>query len=489
MPTLSDVSVLVTSVLSNFICDACTGDDLTNAAYKEITEHVEVLHQFSVANPSTRIVIAPPLPRSVPDWFQAYLPGFSSFLYHEVVRIGSAHVKFLSPFVAPLSYFEADGVHLNNDAGTAFITHLISGADHLFPAEPVPVIEAENSTSTAGPSSGALAKLSLSVSALRDDVVRRRLQDNLLFARIKEDRDFEINKSREDRCTLSGLRLSTAPPSDPPARKEFFKKFVTDLVNEACPLADPRPVVLDVLVNMRPGRGPPYFEVKFDSVASSVLFRTSAAKLAKDDVGSFSGVFVSNTVNQSTRIRIDIMKLIAKRLTTPTELCYVQGFSSRPTLHYRVKDDAVADPPAPGTGRSYTFTECVERWGHLLSRQSLEAIRRKASQSFHMCLEQYFVVLKDRPAPETNEDDLFSRIAPTRSGPPSRPFSRGVRSLRRGRGTPFPRSSNDVRVDLPPVSPSAPVDPHSAASEVLALPVTGAKRSADTTDDSAPRKK
>jgi len=80
--TLTGVDILVTSVLSNFISDRCINeDDFTASANQEITEHVESLHCFSLANPATRVAIVPPLPRTVPDWFPAYLPGFCSFLY------------------------------------------------------------------------------------------------------------------------------------------------------------------------------------------------------------------------------------------------------------------------------------------------------------------------------------------------------------------------------------------------------------------------
>ncbi len=424
----------MTSVLANFICDACVGDDLTVAAHREITDHVESLHRFSQTNPGTRIVIAPPLPRSSPEWFQAFLPGFSSFLYHEITRMCNPNLKFMSPFVAPPSFFEADGLHLNSDAGLSFVHYLVSNSDLLYPPEMGNSIEASMNVgkqNQSGPSSAplvtqsaaplpslTLSGLAQDVSVLRSEVKRRRLQDNLLFARIKEDRDHEKNRSREDRCTLSGVKVTTPPPIDPRERKEFFKALISELVAEACPSEEERPQVADVLVNMRQGRGPPCFEVKFNSIASSLKFRVAAAKLAKEKTGSFDGLFVSNTVNLSTRIRIDILKLLAKCLTTSTEICYVQGFSSRPTLHYRVREADPDQPPpvnpspmvAPGTGRSYTFTEGVERWGHLLSPQSLSSVRRKAYQAFHGCLEQYFVVLSDQTALDP-VDSMFSRLA------------------------------------------------------------------------------
>ncbi len=472
--TIPIPKILVSSVLANFLCDACTSDaDALTAGNGVITEHIETLNSYSLSNPDVRIAVAPPLPRTVPDWFSSYLPVFSTFLFHEISRMANSNLKYLAPFVAGPSFFESDGVHLNADAGATFIRYLVSSADLLFPQEGDDAGTASQASHVEG--SGpektlTLTQLSQDVDELRANFKRRRLQDNLVFARIKEDRDFEINKAREDRCTISGLAVRSAPPSEPLERKEFFKKLISDLVIEALPDVDVPPQVLDVIVNMRYGRGPPFFEVKFESVASSLSFRIAASKLAKAGTGSFQGVFVSNTVNLSTRIRIDIMKLLSKRLTTTTEFSYVQGFSSRPTLHYLMRavdptPGTAAQTPTIGTGRSYTFTECMERWGDLLPAHSLEPIRRKAVQAFSGCLEQYFVVLCDR-VPEV-EADIFSRLLP--SGPhlrgprPTRGSASNRRQYRPARGRPPPSSrsattssSSQPPDSVPLTAPSVP---------------------------------
>jgi hypothetical protein len=244
---LTNVNVLVTAVLSNFICDAClAGGDLAALANSEITSHVETLNVFSLSNPGTGILVAPPLPRSVPDWFSAYLPGFSTFLVHEIGRMMNPRIKYMIPFIAPPNYFVSDGVHLSPDAGVLYVNFLVSSADLHFP--PSLIDETAQPTGTpAGhvtpaataravpPSSGTLEDLGRSVEALTEDVRRRRLQDNLIFARIKEDRNFEINKTREDRCTLSGVTLVGVPPQEPKSRKDFFRAFIASLVLEACP--------------------------------------------------------------------------------------------------------------------------------------------------------------------------------------------------------------------------------------------------------------
>ncbi len=442
--TLNDVRVLITSVLSNFICDACTGDDILTVANRVLTEHVEALDRFSKTNPGSRVAIAPPLPRSCPDWFNAYGPGFASFLYHEVTRIGNPNIRFMAPFIAPGSFFESDGIHLNADAGLQYVNFLIGGADALFPENvnlvPAPVTIPTTSSVTPSPD------LAEKVARIDAKLSRRISQDNLIFARIKEDRDMELNRAKEDRFTVSGVRLATAPPSQARERKEFFKNLFKDLVVKACPDLDPEPQVVDVIVNMRPNRGPPIFEVKLDSVSACAAFRLSASKLAKAQVDDFDGLFVTNTVNLSTRIRIDILKILAKRLTTDSELAYVQAFSSRPSLHVRERDtefppgeEGVPEVVATFPSRSYTFAESMAKWGHLLTPQMLAPVRRKASTAFSGCLEQYFVVLSDvDPLPEDAGDTFYTRLFP--SGPRGHGRGRGRRPWRTRGG--FTRSAS-----------------------------------------------
>jgi len=206
LPTLTGINILVTSVLSNFISDGCMNeDDFTSAANREITAHVETLHQYSLSCPETRIAIAPPLSRTSPEWFPAYLPGFCSFLYHEVTRMSNPNLRFMAPFPSPPSYFESDGIHLNQDAGNSFIYYLVTGCDQLFPPE-------MDTDTQAGcldlrMVSSSIATLSKSVVELRSDVDRRRLQDNLIFARIKEDRDHDLNRAFINNVLVSKLRI------------------------------------------------------------------------------------------------------------------------------------------------------------------------------------------------------------------------------------------------------------------------------------------
>jgi hypothetical protein len=465
LSSCSSPSLVVTSVLSNFLCDAGGLTDSSNhlqALSSEITDHVQVISNFAAKNPLSRFVIVPPLPRSVPTWFAPYLPGLTAQLCSEVTKLGTAQICCIAPFIAPPSFFESDGYHLNKAAGIDFVKYIIESVDQVFPVlqcqslpapssslllplmDTPPPIQTHTDLSSL---SSAVTELSAITQKYRNESLSRRSQDNLVFARLKEDRDFELNKARENRFTISGLKLrgDQVPPSDPVLRKDFFKTIIQGLVDEACPDVDPKPVVMDVYVNMRRGLGAPFFEVRMDSVASSTVFRVAGSKLAKSDPPSpnFSGLFIANAVTLTTRVRIEILRALSKVLSSDTQDAFVIGFTSRPVLLVKAKSPEdtesmgeTSDQDLPlavnvSTGRSYTFCEAVEKWGHLVTQSGLTMAYRKACPAFNGCLEQYFVILKEQAS---DTSDLFDRLAGP-SGPNSSPLrTRGGRGSRGGRG-------------------------------------------------------
>jgi len=288
-------------------------------------------------------VIVPPLPRQHPAWFNSYLPCFVTYLINEVSKDGNGQIQVLAPFVALASSFDPDGVHLNADSGFTFIQYMMNGLDQLLPDVPteaaLPPVQTHTTPAVSesvvgGPSllEAAVASLTSLTGTMRAESTARRLQDNLIFARLN------------------------------------------------------------------------------------------------------SNLFVANSVTLTTRVRIEIMRAIAKLLTTENEEAYVQSFSSRPMLHYQ----ATSRYAAPGTNRSYSFVEAVGRWGDQLSTVSLLPAYRRARPAFIGCLEQYFVVLKEsepQDDPSSGFDQLFGTGSNSVSIGRGRGRGGGFRPARRpGRG-------------------------------------------------------
>jgi hypothetical protein len=115
--------------------------------------------------------------------------------------------------------------------------------------------------------------------------------------------------------------------------------------------------------------------------------------------GCLERIFISNSINVGTRVRIEILKAIAKRTSTAQDLSYVASFISRPVMHVRSRNDKNAKP-----AKTYTFIDAVKQFGSRLKTEDLLEAYAKAGKAFSGQLEQNFVVLKeaDSEAAQTN---------------------------------------------------------------------------------------
>ena len=143
-------------------------------------------------------------------------------------------------YVVDPAQLESDGIHLNAATGCAFLEFVIQGVQQVLASasdDDVTLIDQDalntmESEDTAGDSDGdsdrlgsilkivrGNSKLLKTVKPLQDSfslllqrtdsleaqVRVRRQRDNCVFARMKEESDSELNKSREDRVVISGL--------------------------------------------------------------------------------------------------------------------------------------------------------------------------------------------------------------------------------------------------------------------------------------------
>jgi len=387
----------------------------------------------------------------------------NSWLDSEVRRLDLPSLQVVPAFEVTLEMLEADGVHLIPSAGDQFLNHLnrhissslASSADVTLVDEINTILSSDSDDdmssnveesddrlgailkivksnskklSSVKPLKDSLVKLAESSSILENQIRIRRQRDNFVFARIKEEADGELNRARENRVVISGLERVSDAHSTHQAKKDHYTKILTELIAKACPELDPKPAVVDVVVNIRRDQVNPSVEMKLDSVNGAFAFRKSAAALAKAQDPEFVKLFFSNSITQATRVRIEIMKAIAKKLTTKTEEAYVQGFISRPLLRYLSRNPAKSF--AAGTGRSYTFVDSVSRFGDLVQAHDLVAAYKRAGGTFLGAMEQYFVLLaepEDRPvASGSNRSPLGGRGG-----------VRGSRGLHRGSGLGF----------------------------------------------------
>jgi hypothetical protein len=120
----------------------------------------------------------------------------------------------------------------------------------------------------------------------------------------------------------------------------------------------------------------------------------------KSDPKVFGRLYIANSVSLSTRVRVDIMKAIAKKLTNKVVSAHVAAYLSRLTLH-------VKDVRKELSSRAYTFIDSVTQFGGAVVREDLDEAYRRAGTAFVGQMEQHYVFLRERisqpPKPDTSK--------------------------------------------------------------------------------------
>ena len=88
----------------------------------------------------------------------------------------------------------------------------------------------------------------------------------------------------------------------------------------------------------------------------------------------------------ATRVRIEILKAIAKKFSKDKEELYVIGYASRPVLHVKLGEQ---------NSKWLGFSDALVRYGSGLEERDLGDAYKKAGVAFRGQLQQYFVVLHD----------------------------------------------------------------------------------------------
>ena len=164
-------------------------------------------------------------------------------------------------------------------------------------------------------------------------------------------------------------------------------------------------------MSLQQDQAKPSVEAHFDTVEGAAKFWKAAAALAKAKNQHFVLLFFWNSITHMTRVRIEIMKAIAKTLTTETEKAFVQGFISRPVMRYLSRNPE--EVLAGGAGRSHLFVDSVSYFRDLVQSHKLTSAYRRAVSTFKGVLEQYFVFLNSDNFGGANREPLGPRAGPS----------------------------------------------------------------------------
>jgi len=387
-PTETEVII---SVIENFLAKAAgtkKGEEREKALKAVVEEVVDEVANVAKINAGTKYVLVDPILRPKLDWYDESLDFIKKCHKDRIQASGLGNIMRVDVISRASQQFESDGVHLTQASGKIFVEAILEASDKCFKADYVDLGKDEPRTKGAP---GPELSLEVRMSRLENEVEERRWYDNLLFARTREELDTIANRAKEDRIVITGLTSSTPPPSEWVPRKEWLRKLVIATLTKVYPEFNGQLGFINQGKNN--GKDIPMVEVKCKSSNVAMAIRKSFAEKRKGDPNIFGRLYIANSVSLSTRVRVDIMKALAKKLTNKVVTAHVAAYSSRPILHVR----DVGKPES--TSRAYTFIDSMAQFGGAIVREDLDDAYRRAGNAFRGQMEQHFVVLKEGPNP------------------------------------------------------------------------------------------
>ena len=231
-----------------------------------------------------------------------------------------------------------------------------------------------------------IGKLNRDLAVKNKELLERIIQDSLVTARMREELDFISNCKKEDKIIITGITSKSAMPTAGEEKKKWINSMVGEVLDKIVPDASKH--IAFTSLGSRNTRIIPVVEVKMDSRDLAVKIRKGFWEKKKSG-HDFGRIFVANSVTLATRVRIDILKAIAKRNTNEKENFSVSAFVSRPVLHIRTKESGKSS----GT---FNFSDALARYGANLTADELGEAYRRAGVAFRGQLQQNFVVLNEQ---------------------------------------------------------------------------------------------
>ena len=210
--------------------------------------------------------------------------------------------------------------------------------------------------------------------------------------------DYAANVKKEDRIVITGLTSKVPKPNKPDERKTWLRNIVGEILNKIVPESATH--IVFTTQGSKNAREIPLVEVKLDNRELALKIRKDFA--AKKKAGQdFGKIYIANSVTLGTRVRVDIMRAMAKRYSTEKEELFVMAFASRPVLQLRIKTE--------DRTMAFTFSDAIARYGGDLVEGELGEAYRRTGTAFRGQLQQNFVVLHEGRQDGTPRWPAFAR--------------------------------------------------------------------------------
>ena len=417
MDTIVDDSRVIVSVVENFIEKAITtakDEGQRKKALEGILQaFMKTVVETSKRCKKSKFAIAYPITRPANGWMtdnedlirKEFEKAFNGQCQSNISKIDC---------VAKASQvFAEDGVHLTEEAGTNFVGNLIGMAEDSFEAEVVDLEESDvaekilslgdkTKDATGSVSINELKRSSTEMRQWRDRLERnldvKFRNDNLMFARMRDEMDAEVNRKKEDRTLVSGFVDPSLMPASGKEKIDFLKKIALEFCNSIMGEFDGQ--VLFATAMGRPDKGNLMLEFKLDSAEKARELRKSFALKRVGGIlpKEMEKLQVMSVVTQGTRVRTEILRAIARHVDSATEMGYVPTYLPRPILHIKAKEQGSSSGPTFGPRKhikTLTFTDAIAQYGRALDDRDLSFAYEKAAWNFQGQMRQNFVVLRD----------------------------------------------------------------------------------------------
>ena len=406
-------SQVVISVIENLIeKEIGTGkdEDKRDNLRRVMDEFITSIAEAARKNKGARFALAYPIMRPGNDWMAKNYDFIRDEFELAFGKQSELNVAKLDAICKTSQKFDKDGVHLTSEAGKNFVFNLIGMAEDYFEAKLVDLdfeedtvdkvlrIGKETSASQVNLNLSEIRKVTTEMkgwkNSLEKSLQARFSADNLMFARLRDEMDSETNRKREDRTLVTNLVDPDKLPKPTNERNEELRKIAKEFCEKIKENFDGE--VMFATTSGRPDRGNLMLEFRLDSVAKARDVRKAfAVKRSADNLpAGMDKVQVSTVITLATKVRIEIMKAIAKKIESHKESAYVPGFLPRPILQIKSK---TGGPEGRGGKfiNSLTFAESIQQYGGLVDVNDLTPAYKKAGQNFRGTMRQHFAVLEE----------------------------------------------------------------------------------------------
>jgi hypothetical protein len=439
--TIDDIKMekgeVIVSVIENLICDAVS--EVTEPEARKIViedvvgSFLAQVKKCATEHPGVKFAMVGPMLRPKHQWYTEEHETICKYFNQTIKDMRVQNVARVDGPPGCTQVFTSDGIHLTDSSGKVFVETIISNSECFFKQEMIDLSEEMDTRRPDDPDWVAkrievvekeIGNLNKQLKDRDRDIFERRIQDSLVTARIREELDFISNSKKEDKIVITGLTSKIPMPKASEEKRKWLDKIVGVVLEKIVP--DSSKHVIFTSLGSRNSIVIPLVEVRLDSreLAMKIRKEFSAKKKSEKDFGK---IFIANSVTLGTRVRIDILKAIAKKNSNEKEIMSVSAFVSRPVIHLRSRD---------GDSRLgiFNFSDALVRFGENLTVNELGEAYRRAGNAFRGQLQQKFVVLNEQCSGVPRSGGLASEASGSNLGSPRKRLRENLGSRPRIQG-------------------------------------------------------